>query len=317
MKSTLFISYSHSDDRTYQWVQRLGTFFDGLNEEMPIDVWDDTKIGVGSNWRNEIETAISRASAAVLLVGPGFLASKFIKEHELPVLIEAKTSSSLRLYPLVVAFCPWKHSILEPHQAFNDPNSPLESMEPAQQNYWLNKLVCNIADDMRSMLILPKKASTTPNTLRAAIVAMKDHLETTFLAFMSQASRRDNLMKAMQKRLHLTEQIEYEQFFFQHYEDMDKTECFEFKQIRAVTEGLLHDSNRAMLEIIEATPGIRDELPILSALRLHLALWLNKYDKVFAQSAKMCVLYVGVEDGVPFPIGVDPVVAEWLQTNPQ
>jgi hypothetical protein len=122
-------------------------------------------------------------------------------------------------------------------------------------------------------------------------------------------------VEAMVKRLKITEQLEYERFFFRYYKSMDEEERFEFSQIRALTEGTLHDNNHSIVDIMEKNPGIRDELPFLAALKLHLIVWLNKYDKVFMKSEKMAVLYVGVEDGVPFPQGVDQAVAQWLNEN--
>lgn len=315
MTHTLFISYSHRDDEKHHWVQRLRMFLDGLKEELPLDEWDDTKIGAGEKWRDKIKDAISQASAAVLLVGPGFLASEFIKENELPELLRAKDAETVRLYLLVVAYCPWKHSMLEPHQAFNDPDSPLESMEDPDQNLWLNKLVVAIEDDMRSAKIVTEKKASPGKDLSAAIAALMEHLEATRTAFSAQARRRNGLVEAMRKRLKITEQLEYERFFFRYYERMNEEERFEFNQIRALTEGPLHDSNRSILDIMEKNPGIRDELPILAALKLHLIVWLNKYDRVFTKSEKMAVLYVGVEDGVPFPYGVDQAVADWLIKN--
>ena len=315
MAPTLFVSYSHSDNAEHRWAERLNTFFDAVKDTLPVDVWADTRMGAGEKWRAEIASAISQAAAAVLLVGPGFLASQFIKDHELPDLLRAKDAGALRLYPLVVAFSPWSHSLLEPYQAFNDPNAPLEAMTPAEQNRWLNRLVVAIADEMRSVQVLPAKSAPPTNTLRTAIAAIRDSLEATRTAFVMQARRRNQLVATMQSRLSLTELPEFEQLFFRYFDRMDEGEQFEFAQIRAITEGLLHDNNRKILDTIEATPAVRDELPILSALRLHLLVWLNKYDRVFAKSARMSVLYVGVEDGVPFPLGVDEVVAEWLVQN--
>jgi len=312
---TLFISYSHGDNKEHHWLERLTTFLDALNEELPIEVWADRRIGTGEKWRDEIAHAISRASAAVLLVSPGFLASKFIKENELPQLLRAKDAGVLKLYLLVVAFSPWKHTILEKYQAFNNPNNPLESMPEPEQNMWLNKLVVTIADDMRAMQIVPAKKVSAAKDLRAAIATINGHLDATRAAFIAQARRRNDLVEAMRKRLKIIEQLEYERFFFRYYERMDEEELFEFAQIRAITEGTLHDNNRSILEIIEGNPSVRDELPILAALRRHLILWLNKYDKVFLKSEKMSILYVGVEDGVPFPKGVDEAVSHWLNEN--
>lgn len=69
------------------------------------------------------------------------------------------------------------------------------------------------------------------------------------------------------------------------------------------------------LEIIESTPLILDEIPALEALRQHLVFWLNKYDRVFTKREEMCLVYTGVEDGVPFPAGVENNIQEWLDAH--
>ena len=93
---------------------------------------------------------------------------------------------------------------------------------------------------------------------------------------------------------------------------MNEEEHFEFSQIRALTEGLLYEGNNSILQIIESNPTLRDELPIIGALKIHLLIWLNKYKKVFLNNPKMAVCFTGVEDGVPFPYGVDEEVGSWL-----
>lgn len=315
MTKTLFVSYSHSDNTKHQWLQRLNGFFDAVKEQLPIDVWSDESIGTGENWRSKIETAISQAAVAVLLVGPGFLGSKFIKDKELPVLIRAKDAGTVRLYSLVVAYCPWELSILEPYQAFNDPKDPLENMDEAKQNMWLNNLVVTIVKDMRTAKILDVKKGSSTKILQEAVDAIRNCLEVTRIAFITQSRLRNNLVNTLQNRLQIKPQTEYEHFFIRYYDQMNEEELFEFNKIRAITEGLLHDNNRKIFDIIQTTPGIRDELPILGALKLHLDVWLNKYDKVFINSEKMSVLYVGVEEGIPFPAGVDNALADWVIKN--
>jgi len=44
-----------------------------------VDAWDDQRIPVGAQWRDEIAEAIDAARVAVLLVSKDFLASRFIK----------------------------------------------------------------------------------------------------------------------------------------------------------------------------------------------------------------------------------------------
>jgi hypothetical protein len=188
-------------------------------------------------------------------------------------------------------------------------------MPEAQQNMWLNDFVVSIVKDMRSEQVLPMKKATSTNILREALEAIRSCLEVTYTAFTTQVRLRNRLVNTIKKRLKITTEIEYEQFFIRYFDLMDEEEHFEFNKIRALTEGLLHDNNRKMLDIITSTPDIRKELPILGALKLHLDVWLNKYDRVFTKSEKMSVLYVGVEEGVPFPVGVDKAVADWLSKN--
>src|SRR5438876_1033694 len=108
MSRTLFISYSHDDNKDHQWVERLTSFLDGLKDQLPVVPWADTALKSGDKWRDEITGAISNAAAAILLVGPRFLASQFINENELPEILRANAAGTLVLYPLVVAYAPYE-----------------------------------------------------------------------------------------------------------------------------------------------------------------------------------------------------------------
>src|SRR5262249_10225849 len=90
-----------------------------------------------SVWHGEIAKAIARARVAVLIVGPGFLGSKFIAENELPPLLKAAQKENVTILPLVVGHCAYEKSELEPFQAFNDPNKPLEALELREQTWTL------------------------------------------------------------------------------------------------------------------------------------------------------------------------------------
>lgn len=123
------------------------------------------------------------------------------------------------------------------------------------------------------------------------------------------------LVDAVTTRLGITEHLQYEPFLFRFHPQMNPYELFEFAQIRAVTDGPLADSNRQMLDLLMDHPALLDELPALTALRQHLVFWLNKYERVFRTTPAMAVCYVGVEDGVPWPIHAEEAVRQWVQAH--
>ena len=140
------------------------------------------------------------------------------------------------------------------------------------------------------------------------------HLTDTKTAFEAQCRRRDALVASIRQRLDIEDDTEYEKLFFKYYGQLTEEERFEFDLIRALTEGL-QARNRKMLEILNNHPEILDSVPQMPALRRHLALWIDKYERIFSGNPKMCLLYVGVEDGVPFPRGIDEAVGRWLREH--
>src|SRR5882762_9274750 len=103
--NALFISYGHRDMEPINWLDRLKLYLAPLRRQELVDIWDDSGIRAGSEWRKEIETELKRATSAILLVGPGFLASEFIAAHELPLLLKAAKIRGTKIYPLVVGYC--------------------------------------------------------------------------------------------------------------------------------------------------------------------------------------------------------------------
>jgi hypothetical protein len=91
----VFVSYSRKDA---EWLRRIATMLDPLVRGRRCELWFDTLIGTGEQWRPEIEDAIARADIALLLVSPDFLASDFIMDEELPALIRR----GVRLAPVLL-----------------------------------------------------------------------------------------------------------------------------------------------------------------------------------------------------------------------
>ncbi|HWJ35342.1 MAG TPA: toll/interleukin-1 receptor domain-containing protein [Steroidobacteraceae bacterium] len=87
-RTKIFISYAHAAEAATGWVKRLRTHLNALNLEVQLEIWDDSRILPGERWHNEIRTAIEQSRIAVLVLTADFLASRYIRESELPLLLQ-------------------------------------------------------------------------------------------------------------------------------------------------------------------------------------------------------------------------------------
>ncbi|MBI1277751.1 MAG: TIR domain-containing protein [Anaerolineaceae bacterium] len=310
----LFISYGHEDIKSVNWLERLKLYLAPLRRQNVVEIWDDSRIITGKEWRPEIIKALSEAVAAILLVGPDFLASEFILREELPFLLDSVKQKGLRLYPLVVGYCNYTGSELGSYQSFNDPNQPLEALPEAEQNRWLNEISRRVDEDLRlihEMAVPPRNQETTAQAMRI----INENLDNTWTAFKAQIRRRNELVEILRKRLGVKENLEYENFFFRYYSQLNDLETFQFQQIRAITEGALYKGNQQILNTLDKNPQIFTEIPRFLDLQQHLVFWLNKYETIFVKRPEMCLLYTGVEDGVPFPHNIGDEVKHWIKTH--
>lgn len=154
-RTKVFICYSHGDAL---WLQRLRVHLRPLEREHRIEIWDDTRIKPGSEWRKEITRALATTKIAVLLVSADFLASDFIAGNELPTLLAAAEEDGAVILPVILS--PSRFLMtgsLERFQAVNDPHKPLIGMARSEQESVLVKVTEAIEALLDS---LPKSAAT-------------------------------------------------------------------------------------------------------------------------------------------------------------
>jgi TIR domain len=96
----LFLCYSHANT---SWVERLLVHLGPLHKDGLVDVWSDKRIQPGADWRTEIDAALATARLAVLLVSADFYNSVFIRDVELPTLLESTDADGCKVIPLLVS----------------------------------------------------------------------------------------------------------------------------------------------------------------------------------------------------------------------
>jgi hypothetical protein len=136
-RGLMFVSYSHAD---VYWLGRLQIHLKPLARQGRIEIWDDTQIQVGDEWRREIRKALEACSVAILLISADFLASDFIDNNELPPLLDAARARGVRILPILVSSSSFEDSDLGRFQAVNVPSKPLDMVSKGEQEAVFTKL---------------------------------------------------------------------------------------------------------------------------------------------------------------------------------
>jgi hypothetical protein len=137
-RTTVFISYSHRDE---EWLRRVQIHLRDLERRGLIQLWDDTKIPAGDRWRENISDALNLAKVAILLVSADFIASEFIANDELPLLLAKAKNEGAVILPLILSpSCYEEREDLSQFQAINDPSKPFIGLEKVEQEDCLVKL---------------------------------------------------------------------------------------------------------------------------------------------------------------------------------
>ena len=89
----IFISYSHKDKRWLEFVQ--GHLQVAVTNDH-FETWDDRSIEGGGDWAKEIDAALGRCAAFILLVSRHSLVSSFILNQEVKAALDAHWTVALK-----------------------------------------------------------------------------------------------------------------------------------------------------------------------------------------------------------------------------
>jgi hypothetical protein len=166
VRTDIFISYSQRDKA---WMERLKTHLKPLERDFHINVWVDTRLRSGDNWRAEIEKALAQTKVAILLISPNFLASDFIHTDELPPLLKAAAKEGTTILPLLLSTSAFSLTPLGAFQAVNSPEQPLDLLTEGQ----VNQTLFQVAKRVHEIFVAPAKKATVKPVVTSVAVAKK------------------------------------------------------------------------------------------------------------------------------------------------
>ena len=124
---------AHPQGAPWGWATRsTGEFSNGTSGE--------NYSGINTDWLGDISKALASARVAVFLHTQNFLDSPFIREKELPVLIEAAQNRGCLIFVIAVSSSTFEDSPLAKFQWANPPNKPLDLMSDAEQSKTLTEI---------------------------------------------------------------------------------------------------------------------------------------------------------------------------------
>lgn len=127
-----------------------------IAERHGIDVWDETQIGVGARWREEISGAITEATLAVLVVSVDLLGSEVAYSLQLSPLLQTAKEEGATIIPIIAGPCMFAASPLAEFQPANPPERPLSIMKKPEREALLNKVVARIIELTRGATSPPQ-----------------------------------------------------------------------------------------------------------------------------------------------------------------
>ena len=170
----VFVCYAHEDNdskkpRNERWLDRLLQQLAPLAIQDQVCAWSDKDIENGQDWHQRIQLTLENVKAAVLLVSPAFLASTYIRNSEIPVLLKNAQNRGVVIIPVIVRHCLFKETTfkypdsvhgpeklsLASLQSANSPSIPLNSMSEHEQD----KVLLEVT---QSLLGILGKSSSQP-----------------------------------------------------------------------------------------------------------------------------------------------------------
>jgi tetratricopeptide (TPR) repeat protein len=173
----VFVCYAHKDndsaDASKRWLDRLLEQLEPLGLQGQVSAWSDQQLEAGDFWDAAIQKQLQQAKAAVLLVSPAFLASKYIRNSELPVLLMKARQQGAVILPIILRHCLFNETLfkypdpidgpqqlsLAALQTANASTEPLNALQEHEQD----QVLLAVAQRLLKLVEAGEPASTQSN----------------------------------------------------------------------------------------------------------------------------------------------------------
>src|SRR5262245_28546247 len=148
-RDIVFFSYNHDDSR---WRDSIRAALEPYVLDQKLKVWSDSDIAVGNRWHDVIQNQLPRTRVAILLISQRFFASKYIREDELPRLLEDAAKDQLALVCVSVSEVDAdliQRRGLANYQFTVEPKRPLSARRGNQREKAIVKIAIDVVEAYR------------------------------------------------------------------------------------------------------------------------------------------------------------------------
>ncbi|HWB07453.1 MAG TPA: COR domain-containing protein, partial [Verrucomicrobiales bacterium] len=134
-KPTVFISYSHKDERLKDELEMRMKVFQAAG--LVGQVWTDRMLEAGELWDSRIKDEVTRADVVVLLLSNAALTSNYIRTIEMKTALDRHREGKAKVVPILLERCNWElFEELSSIQALPRDAKPVREWKPQNAGWY-------------------------------------------------------------------------------------------------------------------------------------------------------------------------------------
>ena len=304
----IFLSYSRRDA---DFAQHIYEYFEGSGHSVLTDI---NNIQVGDVWTDIIEDNISECDVFAVLITFASIRSQEVEKEVLQAQRKNKIIIPCIHIEIKKDDLKWNLSKIQGIE-FDDKFELARRLYRRIEKFQKAKNT-HIGKEVGLQQSKINKNKSNPDDRLKFYSDLCYELKGSKSTFSDQLIIRKKLMNLVEKdkrrkiKYILQENLEYEDLFRKLCPLLNDEQRQEFTLIRKLTDRI-NKYNSSMYELLDDKKNRKywNEIPTLEDLFYHLSLWLAKYE---SRKEDPCtpLIYVGVDQGRPFPMGIDDTVCE-------